>query len=106
MTMEAAERGKLPFTADEMRSVWEQNHFFGGPMARGPRKDYEALMTVLFDCLWPIWEDNKDEIKALSGYDQRAMAFLSERLLAGVVLLREKFFGNMSILCAPMSFIP
>ena len=106
MTMEAAEQGKLPFTASEMSSIWNQNHFFGGPMARGPRKEYTALMTVLFDCLWPIWGDNQDEIKQLSGYDQRAMAFLSERLLAGIILYREKFFGNMPILCAPMCFIP
>jgi len=106
MTMEAAQRHKLPFTAEQMLSIWNQNHFFGGPMARGPRKQYTALMTVLFDCLWPIWEDNHDEIKQLSGYDQRAMAFLSERLLSGIILFRKNFFEDMPILCAPMCFIP
>lgn len=106
MTMEAAEQGKLPFNASEMAAIWNQSHFFGGPMARGPRKQYASLMTVLFDCLWPVWEANEEEIKQLHGYDQRAMAFLSERLLSGIILFREKLFGDMSILCAPMHFIP
>ena len=41
----------------------------------------------------------------LQGYDQRAMAFLSERLLSGLMLYREKFFGSMPISRAPMGFI-
>lgn len=106
MIMEAAEKGELPFTAAEMAAILSQNHFFGGPMARGPRKYYAVYMETLFDCLWPIWENNQEEIKALSGYDQRAMAFLSERLLTGIILHREKFFGDMPINCAPMCFTP
>jgi hypothetical protein len=106
MTMEAAEQGKLPFSVAEMSAVWQQPRFFGGPMARGPRKHYKTLMNVLFDCLWPIWNDNKEEIQSLSGYDQRAMAFLSERLLTGIILHRDKLFDDMPISCAPMCFIP
>ena len=65
------------------------------PFAAAPKK-----------AIWPIWEDNHDEIKQLSGYDQRAMAFLSERLLSGIILFRKNFFEDMPILCAPMCFIP
>jgi len=104
MTMDLAEKGKLPFTAAEMAFIWNQNQFQGGPMLFGPRLYYEQVMSVLFDCLWPIWSEHKELIMALSGYDQRAMAFLSERLLSGIVLFRDKFFGNMPMSRSPMGF--
>jgi hypothetical protein len=62
-------------------------------------------MNVLFDCLWPVWEEYQEQIKGLSGYDQRAMAFLSERFLSGIVLHKEKFFGNMPMSRAHLGFI-
>ena len=105
MTMAMAEAGKLPFSAEEMAAVWNQNVFQGGPMLFGPRQSYERVMNRLFDCLWPIWEEFKEPIMTLQGYDQRAMAFLSERLLSGLMLYREKFFGSMPISRAPMGFI-
>jgi hypothetical protein len=101
MTMELARQGKLPFTADEMSIVWQQNRFQGGPMAVGASKHYRKLMGVLFDCLWPIWDSYEGQLRQLSGYDQRAMAFLSERILSGIVLFPEKFLGNI-----PLRFIP
>jgi hypothetical protein len=106
MTMEAAERGTLPFSASEMISIWQQPHFYGGPMIRGPLKHYKAFMNLFFDCLWPIWEQNEEEIKTLTGYDQRAMAFMGERLMAGIILLRAKFLPDIPMLCAPLHFIP
>lgn len=105
MTMEQATKGKLPFTASEMAAIWNQNQFQGGPMLFGPRASYERVMSVLFDCMWPLWDAYKEEIMSLEGYDQRAMAFLSERLLSGIVLYRDKFFGNMPMSCAHLGFI-
>ena len=105
MTMDLAVAGKLPFTASEMAAVWHQHQFQGGPMLRGPRDSYERVMNVLFDCLWPVWDKYKDLIMTLNGYDQRAMAFLSERFLSGIVLYKDKFFGSMPMSCAPLGFI-
>ena len=105
MTMELAVKGKLPFTASEMAAIWNQNQFQGGPMLFGPRASYERVMNVLFDCLWPVWDAYKEQIMTLEGYDQRAMAFLSERLLSGIVLCKDKFFGNMPMSCAHLGFV-
>lgn len=105
MTMDMAVKGKLPFTAAEMASIWQQHRFQGGPMLFGPRASYERVMNVLFDCLWPVWDGYKEQIMTLEGYDKRAMAFLSERFLSGIVLYKEKFFGNMPMSCAPLGFI-
>jgi hypothetical protein len=105
MTMDLAVKGKLPFSASEMAGIWHQHQFQGGPMLFGPRASYERVMNVLFDCLWPVWEEYQEQIKGLSGYDQRAMAFLSERFLSGIVLYKEKFLGNMPISRAHLGFV-
>jgi len=105
MTMDLAVKGKLPFSASEMAGIWHQHQFQGGPMLFGPRASYERVMNVLFDCLWPVWEEYQEQIKSLSGYDQRAMAFLSERFLSGIVLSKEKFFGNMPMSRAHLGFV-
>jgi hypothetical protein len=105
MTMKLAIDGKLPFTASEMAAVWGQNQFQGGPMLFGPRPSYERVINVLFDCLWPVWDEYKESIMTLTGYDQRAMAFLSERFLSGIVLYKDKFLGNMPMSCAPLGFV-
>jgi len=104
MTMTLASQGKLPFTADEMRMVWQQNRLQAGPMAVGISEYYRKLMEVLFDCLWPIWDAYEDQLKQLSGYDQRAIAFLSERLLSGIALLPEKFLGNIHLRTIPLRY--
>jgi hypothetical protein len=99
--MHLASKGKLPLTENELACAWTQNRFQGGPMAIGSPEHYVLVMEILFDCLWPIWGEYKEEIMQLNGYDRRAMAFMSERLLSGIVLFSEKFFGNI-----PLRFIP
>jgi hypothetical protein len=105
MSIHLAQRGKLPFSLEELKAVWGQNVFQGGPMAIGRFEHYKILMTILFDCLWPIWDEYKDYIQALSGYDKRAIAFLSERLLTGIVLYREKFMPRIPLHNIPLGFI-
>lgn len=105
MTMTLAQNNKLPFTFSEMEAVWQQKRFQGGPMAIGSWPLYKQYMKVLFACLWPIWDAYEEEIKALQGYDARAMAFLSERLLSGIALMPEKFLDSMTIDNIPLHFI-
>lgn len=105
MTMALAEKGLLPFSKEELEIVWNQNMFQGGPMAVGNFIYYKCVMEILFDCLWPIWEAYKDEIMTITGYDQRAIAFLSERLLSGIVLFREKFIPRIPLRNIPLGFI-
>lgn len=97
MTMALANKGKLPFTAEEMAEVWNSSLFQGGPMAVGENNNYKKLMNVLFDCLWPIWEAYGNDIQQIKGYDGRAIAFLSERLLSGIIQKRHKFLGNIGV---------
>jgi len=105
MTMLTAKERQLPFTAEELAVVWRQNVFQGGPMAVGSFEHYKQLMGILFDCLWPVWEAYKPEIMALQGYDQRAIAFLSERFLSGIVLFREKFIPRIPLRNIPLGFV-
>lgn len=92
MTVSLAERGLLPFTASEMEAVWNQKVFHGCQMVRGPRQLHSQFMTVMFDCLWPFWYEHRDEIEAMEGYNRRMMGFVGERMMTGLILLRDNFF--------------
>lgn len=92
MTVSLAERGLLPFSPSEMRAIWDQKVFHGCQMARGPRPYYTQFMNLLFDCLWPFWYEHREEIEAMEGYNRRMMGFLGERMMTGLILLRDKFF--------------
>lgn len=105
MTMHVAKAGKLPFTAEEMAAVWNQPYFQGGPMAVGNWNHYKTLMGVLFDCLWPIWEGYGSDMRFIQGYDQRAMAFLSERLLTGIIMFKDKFIPRIPLYNIQQGFI-
>lgn len=105
MTISLAERGLIPFTASQMKAVWEQNVFHGCQMARGPRKYYEAFMNLAFDCLWPFWDEHKDEIMAMDGYNRRMMGFVGERMMTGLILCREHFF-DFPLLTSRVEYCP
>ena len=79
--------------------------FIGCNMARGPRGAYRLFMATLFDALFPIWEANKKALLQIEGYDKRAIAFIAERLITGMVLYRDKLFPGMNIATAPIGFI-
>lgn len=106
ITRELADRGKWLFTREEIDKVWEQNLFIGCNMARGPLQHYRQFFTTLFNGLVPIWEEHKEHFLSIEGYDKRAIAFIAERLITGLVLYREKFFPGMEIKTAPIGFIP
>lgn len=105
MTIGLAERGLIPFSASQMKAVWEQGTFHGCQMARGPRKYYEAFMGLAFDCLWPFWEEHKEEIMAMEGYNRRMMGFVGERIITGLILCRDSFF-DFPILTSRVEYKP
>lgn len=106
ITRELADSGTWAFTRKEIDKLWAQNLFIGCNMARGPRIDYQLFMGTLFTCLAPIWSRHKERFLSIDGYDRRALAFIAERLMTGLVLYRSKFFPNMKIETAPIGFIP
>ena len=53
----------------------------------------------------PIWEENKESLLQIKGYDKRAIAFIAERLITGMVLYRDRLFPGMNIATAPIGFI-
>jgi hypothetical protein len=79
------------FTREEIDKVWEQNLFIGCNMARGPLQHYKQFFTTLFVGLIPLWEEHR-HFFPLKGYDKRAIAYIAERLITGMVLYRDKFF--------------
>jgi hypothetical protein len=92
ITMSLAERGLMPFTASEMSAFWNQNVLHAALMARGPQEHYKKMMTLVFEALWPIWEENEEELRTIQGYDRRMMGFLGERMMSALLLFKDKFF--------------
>ena len=105
LTVDLAARGGFPFSEAEMVAVWRSNRFQGGPMAVGSWSVYKQIMKILFDCLWPIWNTYEKDIRGLQGYDQRAIAFLAERLLSGIVLMKDKFLPEATLRTIPLHYI-
>ena len=105
ITRTMADTGQWLFSREETDKLWKQNLFIGCNMARGPREQYQKFMTTLFSALMPIWEENKDLLLQIEGYDKRAIAFIAERLITGMVLYRDKIFPEMKIATAPIGFI-
>lgn len=105
VTIGLAERGLIPFSPSQMKAVWEQPMFYGYQMARGPRQYYQAFMRLAFDCLWPIWDEHKEEIKLLDSYNCRMMGFIGERMMTGLVLCRDSFF-DFPIATSPVEYMP
>jgi hypothetical protein len=105
ITRALADTGQWLFSREEIDKLWKQNLFIGCNMARGPRSQYQKFMTTLFDALMPIWKDNEESFLKIEGYDKRAIAFIAERLITGMVLYRDKLFPEMNIATAPIGFI-
>ena len=42
----------------------------------------------------------------IEGYDKRAIAFIAERVMSGMVLYRDSLLPKMEIATAPIGFIP
>jgi hypothetical protein len=105
ITREFADTGNWLFTREEIDQIWSQSSFIGCNMARGNKKDYTRLMTVLFTGLLPIWEKHKEAFLSIEGYDKLAIAFIAERLITGMVLCRDRVLPDMQIATAPISFI-
>ena len=105
ITRTLADTGEWLFSREEIDELWKQNLFIGCNMARGPRVQYQKFMTTLFGALMPIWEGNKESLLQIEGYDKRAIAFIAERLITGMVLYRDKLFPEMNIATAPIGFI-
>jgi hypothetical protein len=106
ITREFADTGKWLFTREEIDYLWSQSSFIGCNMARGNKCDYKRFMTVLFTGLVPIWEKHKEHFLSIEGYDKRAIAFIAERLITGMVLCRDRILPGIEIATAPIAFIP
>jgi hypothetical protein len=106
ITRELADSGKWVFNRQEIDQVWAQNSFIGCNMARGSAANYSLFMQTVFRCLLPIWALHKEHFLSIEGYDKRALAFIAERLITGLVLHRDKLLPGMDIQTAPISFIP
>lgn len=105
ITRELADTGFWLFTREQIDAVWSQNFFYGCNMARGPRHDYKHFMTMLFNALLPIWQKYGDTFMAIKGYDKRAIAFIAERVITGMILYRDLLLPGMEIATAPIGFI-
>lgn len=100
----AADRGELPLSRGDLEAAFEQRVFYGHIMARGPHQLYCQFMQTLLDCMWPIWDNGKEKIMQIEGYNCRYISFLAERIMTALVLHRGKVCPSMSIETAPIEF--
>jgi hypothetical protein len=105
ITRKLADGGQWLFSREEIDKIWAQSSFIGCNMARGPRQSYFQFMTTLFSALFPIWEENKEHFLSIEGYDKRAIAFIAERLITGMVLCRDRILPGVKIATAPIGFV-
>jgi hypothetical protein len=105
ITREIADSGSWIFSREEIDAIWRQNSFIGCNMARGSNVQYKQFMSALFVALAPIWHKHEEQFLRIGGYDKRALAFIAERLITGMVLYRDKLFPGMNIATAPIGFI-
>ena len=106
ITRDIADSGEWIFSRKEIDCIWSQNSFIGCNMARGASTHYKQFMGALLAALEPIWKKHKEQFLCIEGYDKRALAFIAERLITGMVLYREKLFPSMNIATAPIGFVP
>lgn len=105
ITRELADSGSWIFSREEIDAIWKQNTFIGCNMARGSNAHYKQFMSTLFVALAPIWQKYEKQFLRINGYDKRALAFIAERLITGMVLYRDKLFPGINIATAPIGFI-
>jgi hypothetical protein len=105
ITRKLADGGQWLFSREEIDKIWAQSSFIGCNMARGPRQSYVQFMTMLFAALAPIWRENKEYFLSIEGYDKRAIAFIAERLITGMVLCRDRILPDVKIATAPIGFV-
>lgn len=106
ITRELADTGHWLFTREQIDKIWAQNSFHGCNMARGPNYCYKRFMTILFEALIPIWNKHKTNFLKIEGYDKRALAFIAERVMTGIILYRDELLPGIEIEMAPLGFIP
>jgi hypothetical protein len=100
----AADKGQLPLSKEDLEAAFEQKIFYGHIMARGSHQLYCQFMQALLDCMWPIWDDGREKIMQIEGYNCRYISFLAERIMTALVLHRDKVWPSMSIETAPIEF--
>ncbi len=100
----AADSGKLPLSRQDLETAFEQKVFYGHIMARGPHHLYCQFMQTLLDCMWPIWNNGKEKIMQIEGYNCRYVSFLAERIMTALVLNRGKVWPSLRIETAPIQF--
>ena len=104
-TLELAKQNKLPLTEEMLSAMWGGNRLNPILMFYGNKDLVKKYITVLFECMMPIWEAHKDEYEGLEGYPRRWMAYLTERIQGALLMNAEHFFGDMKIKEAPMALI-
>jgi hypothetical protein len=105
ITRELADTKEWLFSREEIDQIWAQSSFIGCNMARGPRQSYKQFMGVLLSALGPILLKHKEHFRSIDGYDKRAIAFIAERLITGMVLCRDRILPGVKIATAPIGFI-
>jgi hypothetical protein len=105
ITRELADTKEWLFSREEIDQIWAQSLFIGCNMARGPRQSYKQFMGILLSALGPIWLKHKEHFRSIDGYDKRAIAFIAERLITGMVLCRDRILPGVKIATAPIGFI-
>lgn len=101
-----ASKNRLPMRVDHAKEMWEVDFIHPCLMALGPLESYREFMGVLIENLMPFWIEYGDEIRGIKGYPARVMAFLAERVMTGLLINKNYYFGDMRIAYGGMTLAP
>lgn len=105
ISMDLANRGRIPLTPEMVDYTWNQHLFHGCNMARGPKYLFDKYVSLVFETMVPFYIENNQLCQSLQGYQRRSIAFTAERMITALLLHRDHFFGHGKVKEANIGFI-
>lgn len=104
VSIDLANRKRIPLTVDMLEYTWNQGFFHGCNMARGPKWLFDRYSELVFETVMPFYEENLNLCESLQGYQRRSIAFVAERMITALLVYRNHFFGEGKVKDARIGF--
>ncbi len=91
------QKGQTPFLYGDMAGFWSADSLNPCLMTYGSAENYRKIMSLIFEAIWPFWDESKEELMLMKGYRARLIAFLAERLMTFILLDKKKYLGDIAI---------
>jgi hypothetical protein len=91
------EKIDYPLKKEVFDSLHNVNFFSGCNMFFAHKIVYNKVCELLFNILFPIFDEAKEHIGELDEFQRRMVAYLSERILTSIYLNSKYYFGSIEI---------